>query len=119
MSGKTWQQVLVLDHVYKIDHEYGWSLLLSKIHTVCNADADGIVIFQWCSLFVLAGLAAVFWLRYPEAWLAVLALSMVTALLPLRLLLGRPYILTLSPWWRCCCSGGNLARPSPRRGWWD
>ena len=41
VSGKTWQQVLVLDPVYRIDHEYGWSLLLSKIHTAFNADADG------------------------------------------------------------------------------
>ncbi len=110
VSGKTWQQVLVLNDVYKMDHEYGWSLLLSKIHTVFSADADGIVVFSVLSLFTLAGLAAVFWLRYPEAWLAVLALSMVTALLPLRLMLGRPYILTLSALvallllWRQCGS---------------
>src|SRR5579862_9179547 len=46
VSGKTWQQVLVLDDTYKIDHEYGWSVLLAKIHTACDADADAIVIFS-------------------------------------------------------------------------
>ena len=36
------------------------------------------------------------WLRYPEAWLATLALSMITVLMPFRLLLGRPYIITIA-----------------------
>src|SRR5580704_18081443 len=75
VSGKTWPQILVLNDVYKIDHEYGWSLLLSKVHTACNADTDTIVIFSVVSLFLLAGLAAVMWLRYPEVWLVSLALS--------------------------------------------
>jgi hypothetical protein len=96
VSGKTWQQVLVLNDVYKIDHEYGWSLLLAKIHTACNADADTILIFSVVSLFVLVGLVTVPWLRYPEAWLATLALSMITVLMPFRLLLGRPYIITIA-----------------------
>ena len=30
VSGKTWQDVLVLDNVYQIDHEYGWSRLLCQ-----------------------------------------------------------------------------------------
>lgn len=96
VSGKTWQQVLVLDPVYRIDHEYGWSRLLSKIHTASNVDADGLVIFSVVTLFALVGLAVVPWLRYPEAWLATLALSMVTVLMPFRLLLGRPYIITIA-----------------------
>jgi len=96
VSGKTWQQVLVLNDVYKIDHEYGWSVVLAKIHTIFNADADTILIFSVVSLFVLAGLAAMAWLRYPEVWLASLALGMITVLLPLRLLLGRPYIITMA-----------------------
>ncbi|HEX4350228.1 MAG TPA: hypothetical protein VH251_07565 [Verrucomicrobiae bacterium] len=96
VSGKTWQQVLVLNDVYKMDHEYGWSLLLSKIHTACNADADTIVIFSVVSLFMLVGLAAVPWLRYPEVWLVSLAMAMVTVMIPFRFLLGRPYIITIS-----------------------
>jgi hypothetical protein len=96
VSGKTWPQVLVLDDVYKMDHEYGWSLLLSKVHTAFNADADTIIVFSVTSLFVLAGVAAVAWLSYPEAWLGALTLSMVAVMLPYRLMLGRPYIITLA-----------------------
>jgi len=96
VSGKSWQQILVVDDAYKMDHEYGWSLLLAKVHTAFNADADTIVIFSVVSLFLLASLVVVPWLRYPEAWLATLALSMVTALVPFRLMLGRPYIITIA-----------------------
>jgi hypothetical protein len=96
VSGKSWPQLLVLDSVYQIDHEYGWSLLLSKIHTAFNADPDAIVTFSVVSLFVLTGLAVVPWLRYPEAWLATLALSMITVFMPCRLLLGRPYIISIA-----------------------
>jgi hypothetical protein len=96
VSGKTWQEVLVVNDTYKIDHEYGWSLLLEKIHAATNASAETIVIFSVVSLFVLVGLAALPWLRYPEAWLATLALSMIAALVPFRFLLGRPYIITIA-----------------------
>src|ERR1035438_5924336 len=30
VSGKTWPEILVLDPVYKIDHEYGWGPLLCQ-----------------------------------------------------------------------------------------
>jgi hypothetical protein len=97
VSGKTWQQILVLDDVYKIDHEYGWSLLLAKVHSALHLDADGLVIFSVVSLFVLAGLTAVPWLRYPEAWLVVLTVGMITGvMIPYRLLIGRPYIITVA-----------------------
>ena len=102
VSGKTWQEVLVLDDVYKIDHEYGWSLLLAKIHALQSANipadkqAENIVIISVVGLFVLAGLAVLPWLRYPEAWLAILTLSMITELVPFRFLLGRPYIISIS-----------------------
>jgi hypothetical protein len=96
VSGKEWPDILVLDPVYKIDHEYGWSLLLAKIHTTFGADAETLVIFSVVGLFALIGLAAMPWLRHPEAWLATLALSMITVMLPFRFLLGRPYIISIA-----------------------
>jgi hypothetical protein len=135
VSGKSWQQVLVLNDVYKMDHEYGWSLLLSKVHAACNADADAIVTFSVVSLFLLAGLAVVPWLRYPEAWLATLALSMITVLMPFRLLLGRPYIITIAAllsllllwrrfgadkpkWWLSALTTGLIAASVYLHGTW-
>ena len=96
VSGKPWSEILVLNDVYKIDHEFGWSLLLGKIQAVCNADAETLVVFSMVSLFMLVGLAALPWLRYPETWLATLSLSMIAALVPWRFLEGRPYIITIA-----------------------
>jgi len=96
VSGKTWPQILILDDVYKIDHEYGWSLVLAKVHALWNANPESIVIFSVVSLFLVAGLVALPWLRYPEAWLAALTLSMVSAVMPCRLMLGRPFIITIA-----------------------
>ena len=69
---------------------------MSTLHTAGNVDAEGLVIFSVVSLFVLSGLAVIFWLRYPEAWLAILALTMITVVMPFRLLLGRPFIITIA-----------------------
>src|SRR5580692_9634628 len=93
VSGKPWSEIMVLNEVYQIDHEFGWNLLLEKIHTGFNADAETLVIFSVVSLFLLVGLAALPWLRYPETWLAALTLSMITEMLPFRFLLGRPYLI--------------------------
>jgi len=116
VSGKTWPEVLVLNDVYKMDHEYGWSLLLSKVHTVLNADADGVLIFSVVSLFVLAGLVTMPWLRYPETWLLALTLSMITVLLPMRLLLGRPYIITMAALLALLLLWRRFGAEKPR--WW-
>jgi len=96
VSGKTWQEILILNDVYKIDHEFGWSLLLSKVHALWNLDADGILIFSVVLLFFVVNFAAVPWLRYPETWLVILMLSMIVALLPFRFLLGRPFVITIA-----------------------
>src|ERR1700733_160550 len=96
VNGKPWSEIMVLNEVYQIDHEFGWNLLLEKIHTGFNADAETLVIFSVVSLFLLVGLAALPWLRYPETWLAALTLSMITEMLPFRFLLGRPYLITLA-----------------------
>lgn len=116
VSGKSWRDILVLNPVYQIDHEYGWSLLLTKLHTLGHANAETIVIFAVVSLFVLAGLAAVAWLRYPEAWLATLALSMIMALLPYRFLLGRPYIISIAALLALLLFWRQFGAAKPR--WW-
>lgn len=96
VSGRSWADILVLNPIYQIDHEFGWNLLLAKIQAVTGAEAETLVIFSVAGLFILAGLAAVSWLRRPEVWLAVLTLSMVWERFPFRLLLGRPFLITLA-----------------------
>ena len=72
VSGKSWSEILVLNPTYKIDHEFGWNLLLEKIHLWTNWDAESLVIFSVVSLFILVGWSALPWLKRPEAWLVTL-----------------------------------------------
>jgi hypothetical protein len=96
VSGKSWSQILVLNDVYKIDHEFGWNLLLEKIHVWTNWNAESLVIFSVVSLFVLVGWSALPWLKRPEAWLVSLMLANVVAAVCGRMTLGRPFLVTFA-----------------------
>ena len=96
VSGKPWSEILVLSPVYKIDHEFGWNWLLRRAHLLENWDAEALVVFSVVLLFILVNLAGVAWLRRPEAWLVMVVASMVLVSLPMRLVLGRPYLITVA-----------------------
>ena len=81
---------------YKIDHEFGWSLLLEKIHLWTNWNAESLVIFSVVALFILVGWSALPWLKRPEAWLATLMLATLVAAVCGRMTLGRPYLVTFA-----------------------
>src|SRR5712672_2620369 len=53
VSGKSWSEILVLNDVYKIDHEFGWNLLLEKVHRWTHWDAEKLVLFSVIGLFIL------------------------------------------------------------------
>src|SRR5271154_4968913 len=53
VSGKSWSEILVLNDVYKIDHEFGWNLLLEKIHLWTNCGAESLVVFSVVALFIV------------------------------------------------------------------
>lgn len=96
VSGKSWSQILVLNPVYKMDHEFGWNWLLTSIHSWANWNAETLVIFSVVTLFVLVNAAALPWLKRPEAWLLTLLAAMVASYIPMRFLLGRPYLITVA-----------------------
>jgi hypothetical protein len=96
VSGKPWSEILVLNPVYKMDHEFGWNWLLGEIHILENWNAEQLVIFSVVFLFVLVNLAGIVWLKRPEAWLVLLMAATLLALVPLRFMLGRPYLITVA-----------------------
>jgi hypothetical protein len=96
VSGKPWSEILVLNSTYKIDHEFGWNLLLEKIYHGTSWDTDQLVVFSVVFLFLLANWSVLPWLKRPEAWLITLLATMIVSDIPQRLLLGRPYIVTLA-----------------------
>lgn len=96
VSGKPWSQILVLNPVYKMDHEFGWNWLLTRLHLWTNWDAENLVLFSVVALFVLVNLSGLLWLKRPEAWLVALLAAMVLAIIPMRFLLGRPFLVTVA-----------------------
>jgi hypothetical protein len=96
VSGKSWSEILVLSPVYQIDHEFGWNLLLEKIHLWTNCNASSLVVFSVVSLFILVGWSVLPWLKRPEAWLATLTLVTLVAAVCGRMTLGRPYLVTFA-----------------------
>jgi hypothetical protein len=96
VSGKSWSDILVLNPVYVIDHEFGWNLLLEKIHLWTNWNAESLVIFSVVAMFILVGWSALPWLKRPEAWLATLMLATLVAAVCGRMTLGRPYLVTFT-----------------------
>ncbi|MGD0745165.1 MAG: hypothetical protein ABSA45_08415 [Verrucomicrobiota bacterium] len=96
VSDKPWSEILVLNHTYQIDHEFGWNLLLGRIHHWENWDAEALVIFSVVALFILANWSVLPWLKRPEAWLITLTAAMLVSDVPARFTLGRPYLVTIS-----------------------
>ncbi|HXR05189.1 MAG TPA: hypothetical protein VN836_10825 [Verrucomicrobiae bacterium] len=135
VSGKPWSEILVLSHSYKIDHEFGWNLLLTKIHEWENWDAEALVIFSAVALFMLATGSVLPWLRRPEAWLITLTVVMIISDIPQRFMLGRPFLVSISvlmtllllwqrhgasppKWWMGCLMTGLFALSTFVHGAW-
>jgi hypothetical protein len=95
VSGKTWQQILVMRDDFQIDPSPGWQAILSWVHNWQHCSAETLVVFSVVGLLLLVTLSALPWLRRPEAWLAALfAAAIFIPACTTRFARGRPYILT-------------------------
>jgi len=96
VSGKSWPEILVVGDSYKIDQSLGWHGILGGLHHALGWNAEALVIFSVVGLFLVANCAMLPWLKRPEAWLAAMLAAMVVSDLLQRLMLGRPFILTMT-----------------------
>ena len=101
VSGKSWQEILVMRGDFAIDPSPGWQKILAWVNHAAwvqnwpDGPAEALVIFSVVSLMLLVTLCALPWLRRPEAWLgALLAAAVFAPACTTRLMRGRPYILT-------------------------
>ena len=95
VSGKSWQQILVMRDDFPIDPSPGWQKILEWVHDINHGDAQSLVVFSVVALMLLVTLCGLPWFRWPEAWLA--ALLIASVFIPActtRFARGRPYILT-------------------------
>ncbi len=96
ISGKDWNQILVLRDDIKLDSYPGWHAILGLVHRITGCGQHGLVLFSVVSLFVLFCGIPLFFLKFPESWLlSIFTLSIIAPGWILRLFLGRPYIVTM------------------------
>src|SRR5208282_2228155 len=116
VSGKPWPEILVLGPAFQIDHNYGWHFLLRQIYLGSNCGTEGLVVFSVVALFTLVGWSALPWLRRPEAWLMALTATSLTSGVLGRLMLGRPFLLTIAGLLIILFAWQNRGSTPPK--WW-
>ena len=79
-----------------MDHNFGWDFIVRRVYLLTHWDAEGLLIFSTVALFALLGLAALPWLRRPEAWLAALALCSIIGNFAPAAMFARPFLLTMA-----------------------
>jgi hypothetical protein len=97
ISGKNWDEILVIRDDIKFDSHPGWHAVLNAVRKLTNCDQTVLVNFSVITLFVLFSLVPIFLLKRQEAWLV--AFLIIVVAIPSfvnRLLLGRPYIFTMA-----------------------
>lgn len=100
VSGRSWDQILVLRPDITVDSHPGWHWVLEALHRLTVIGAPALVLFSVIALFLVFSLGPVALLRRPEAWLlSLLVLGVTDPAVLSRLFMGRPFLV----------SGGVLA----------
>jgi hypothetical protein len=97
VSGKPWQEILVMRPDFAEDSHPGWHWILGELHKRMGMDVDGLVAFEVASMMALFLIAPLFFLRRPEAWAAtLLILAVFRSSSIFRISLGRPLIFSMA-----------------------
>ena len=98
VSGRGWDEILVLRPEVTLDRHPGWHALLSAAHWALGGDAALLAVLSYLALFLLATLAPIPALRRPEAWLGALLVAAAASPENLmhRLTRGRPYLVSMA-----------------------
>jgi len=97
VSGKSWEEILVLRPEITMDIHAGWHAILEFIYKITGCSVDNLVVFSIVFLFFLFCVVPLFFLKRPEAWLITLLVIILTDFSALmRIFWGRPYIFTMA-----------------------
>ena len=97
ISGKNWNEILVLRPEITMDSHVGWHTILEFIYKITGCSADNLVVFSVVFLFMFFCFVPIFFLKRPEAWLITLLIIVIANFsLLLRIFLGRPFIFTMA-----------------------
>jgi hypothetical protein len=117
VSGKPWQEILVMRSDFHIDPHPGWHAILGAAHRALGWNTETLVVVPVVVLMLLVSASVLAWLRRPESWLAVLLA--VTVFVPnfvARLALGRPYLVTMAAFMTMLILWSRMENRRPRWG---
>lgn len=97
VSGKAWDEVLVLRPGAGVDQHRAWHAVLGAAHHATGAAAQDLVVLAVLALAWLFAIAPLACLRRPEAWaVALLLVSLTSPLFVSRWLSGRPLLFSMT-----------------------
>jgi hypothetical protein len=96
VSGKSWQDILVLGPAFHFDPNWGWHWFLGQFHQAFGWDAETLVILTVVVLFIISNWSIAACMNRPEAWLAAFVLVALISDMTSRFLLGRPFLLSVT-----------------------
>ena len=97
ISGKSWQEILVMRPDITLDQHIGWHTILASLYKSLDWSADSLVLFSVLSLNLLFWLAILIGFRRAEAiiFAALFCMLSLQGIL-YRTMLGRPFILSMT-----------------------
>lgn len=96
VSGRNWNDVLVMRDGITLDSHPGFHALLGFVHNITKFKSDSLLSFAVIALFISFCITPILFIKRPEAWLAALfVISLTNFSFIGRLLLGRPYIVNM------------------------
>ena len=116
VSGRPWQDILVMNPIFTVDSHPGWHAILESLRGATGWGTEGLVVFSVVALACAFVVIPSFFYPPMELWLASLtAVCVISPIFTWRLLLGRPFVLTMAGVcaWLIVFRGG-VARPSWR-----
>ena len=96
ISGKEWQDILVVREEITMDSHPGWHFILKQVSRLTRLDSTLLLNFSVLFLFLLFAVPPIFMFKRPEAWILSLLIFSVFSLGTVsRLLFGRPFIFSM------------------------
>ena len=96
ISGKEWQDILVVRKEITMDSHPGWHFILKQVSRLTRPDSTLLLNFSVLFMFLLFVLPPVFLFNRPEAWiLSLLIFSIFSFVTMYRLFYGRPFIFSM------------------------
>jgi hypothetical protein len=117
VSGKSWDDILVLREGFIVDSHPGWHLLLGILHRFLGFGKEGLLVGSVALVFCLATMVPLFFHRRPEAWVLSSCLAAVSGLGYARFMLGRPFVFTVVNTVLLLLAHRHLGKAGKPRGW--